>query len=182
MPRALENVEHRSGMNQSLFRLFILLLIFRGHAPTHAAKLTQALDVWPGTAPGEKGDIKKEGLLPARPGSKVDRLANVSRPTISLYSAPKNNNTGAAVVVCPGGGYSILAMDLEGTEVCEWLNSIGVNAVLLKYRVRVARIGQNMKLHFRICSVHSGLSGKIRRTGALIQNESAFSVSRPVGT
>ena len=135
MPRALENVEHGSGMNQSHFRLFILLLIFCGHAPTDAAKLTPTLTLWAGAAPGERGDIKKEGLLPSRPGSKVDRLANVSKPTITLYPAPRDNNTGAAVVVCPGGGYNILAMDLEGTEVCEWLNSLGVNAVLLKYRV-----------------------------------------------
>jgi acetyl esterase/lipase len=47
----------------------------------------------------------------------------------------RRRNTGAAVIVCPGGGYHILAMDLEGTEVAEWLNSIGVTAVLLKYRV-----------------------------------------------
>jgi acetyl esterase/lipase len=49
--------------------------------------------------------------------------------------APKGNNTGAAVVVFPGGGYQILAIDLEGTEVCDWLNSVGVTCVLVKYRV-----------------------------------------------
>jgi acetyl esterase/lipase len=65
----------------------------------------------------------------------VIRLGNVSRPTITVFSAPADVATGAAVMVCPGGGYNILAMDLEGTEVCEWLNSIGVTAVLLKYRV-----------------------------------------------
>lgn len=68
-------------------------------------------------------------------GKRVIRLGNVSKPTLTLYRAPKEKNTGAAVVVFPGGGYHILAMDLEGTEVCEWLNSIGVNAVLVKYRV-----------------------------------------------
>jgi len=64
----------------------------------------------------------------------VVRLGNVSTPTITLYS-PKGSNTSAAVVVFPGGGYRILAIDLEGTEVCEWLNSAGISCALLKYRV-----------------------------------------------
>ena len=59
---------------------------------------------------------------------------NVSRPTMTVYS-PKGANTGAAVVVFPGGGYSVLAIDLEGTEVCDWLASKGITCVLLKYRV-----------------------------------------------
>ena len=63
------------------------------------------------------------------------RLTDVGNPTITVYLPPKEKNTGAAVLVFPGGGYSILAYDLEGTEVCEWLNSIGVTGVLLKYRV-----------------------------------------------
>src|SRR5207247_8610670 len=62
------------------------------------------------------------------------RLSNVSRPTITLYAA-KENPTGAAVVIFPGGSYHALAIDLEGTEVCEWLNSIHVACILLKYRV-----------------------------------------------
>ncbi len=68
-------------------------------------------------------------------GRRVARLGNVSTPTITVYQPPKARSTGAAVVVFPGGGYRILAIDLEGTEVCDWLNSIGVTAVLLKYRV-----------------------------------------------
>jgi acetyl esterase/lipase len=98
------------------------------------------VNIWPGTAPGEKGNIGPEhdttgpqdGLIAGKP---VIRLGNVSTPTVSVYHAPAGGDTGAAVLVCPGGGYFILAMDLEGTEVCEWLNSIGVTGVLLKYRV-----------------------------------------------
>ena len=59
---------------------------------------------------------------------------NVSRPTMTVYY-PKGKNTGAAVVVFPGGGYYVLAIDLEGTEVCDWLTSKGITCVLLKYRV-----------------------------------------------
>ncbi len=65
---------------------------------------------------------------------------NVSQPTMTVYS-PKGTNTGVAVVVFPGGGYQCLAMDLEGTEICDWLTSRGITAVLLKYRVPVKRVG-----------------------------------------
>ncbi len=104
------------------------------------------IPLWEGVAPGEKGDIpaehdttkqNKEG----KPEDGIIRLGDVSRPTITVFSPPAARNNGAAVVVCPGGGYSILAYDLEGSEVCEWLNSIGVTGVLLKYRVP-ARAGQ----------------------------------------
>lgn len=95
--------------------------------------------LWPHGAPdatppagGEKDTTTEDDPLTA--GRRVIRLGNVSTPTITLYQ-PKTKNTGAAVVVFPGGGYRILAIDLEGTEVCDWLNSIGVTCVLLKYRV-----------------------------------------------
>jgi len=96
--------------------------------------------LWPGAAPGDNGGLGEEAdttkpsdnLIAGRP---VIRTGNVSEPTITMYRPPADRNTGAAVVVCPGGGYHILAMDLEGTEVCEWLNSIGVTGALLKYRV-----------------------------------------------
>ncbi len=68
-------------------------------------------------------------------GKRVVRIGNVSEPTITVYRPAPGRDTGTAILVCPGGGYNILALDLEGTEVCDWLNSIGVTAVLLKYRV-----------------------------------------------
>jgi acetyl esterase/lipase len=97
------------------------------------------MPVWPGVAPGAPANLPpeadtttaKDGLVAGRP---VIRLGNVSTPTITLYT-PKGKNTGAAVVVFPGGGYRILAIDHEGTEVCDWLNSAGITCVLLKYRV-----------------------------------------------
>ena len=95
--------------------------------------------LWPVAAPGvtanplAEGDTTtaKDNLIAGRP---LIRLGNVSTPTLTLYQ-PKNGGTGAAVVVFPGGGYRILAIDLEGTEVCDWLNSAGITCVLLKYRV-----------------------------------------------
>jgi len=59
---------------------------------------------------------------------------------MTIYS-PQGRNTGAAVVVLPGGGYNVLAIDLEGTEVCDWLTSAGITCVLLKYRVPCVKVG-----------------------------------------
>ncbi len=103
-------------------------------APGHVT-----LHLWPNGAPDATANPAPEvnTTTPQQPliaGQPLVRLGNVSDPTLTLY-APKANNTGAAVVVFPGGGYQILAIDLEGTEVCDWLNSIGVNCILLKYRV-----------------------------------------------
>jgi acetyl esterase/lipase len=100
----------------------------------------QVIELWPGVAPGDEGKMEEEkdltkpsdGLVAGKP---VIRLGNVAKPTIAIYRPPSGADTGAAVVVCPGGGYHILAMDLEGTEICDWLNSVGVTGVLLKYRV-----------------------------------------------
>ena len=70
------------------------------------------------------------------------RITDVTVPTLTLYWAPLFGNTRVAVLVCPGGGYRFLSFEHEGTQVAQWLNSIGVNAILLKYRVPGARISQ----------------------------------------
>jgi len=98
------------------------------------------LPLWPGPPPGPVADLPPERNVttPAdrrAAGREVIRISNVVTPTVAVYRADPARATGAAVLVCPGGAYVRLAMDLEGTEVCEWLNSIGVTAVLLKYRV-----------------------------------------------
>ena len=116
--------------------LFVLI------AAALSAADSTPIPLWPGTPPGDKGGLAPEkdttkptdGLVAGKP---VIRLGSVSNPTLTLYRAPAAVNTGAAVVVFPGGGYNILALDLEGTEVCEWLNSLGVNCALVKYRVPV---------------------------------------------
>jgi acetyl esterase/lipase len=96
------------------------------------------LAIWPHGAPGASANsgpevdttTAKDDLIAGKP---VIRLRNVSTPTLTLYTPGRN--TGAAVVVFPGGGYHILAIDLEGTEVCDWLNTEGIACLLLKYRV-----------------------------------------------
>jgi acetyl esterase/lipase len=110
------------------------LLLLLVAAPSLAAEPI-TLNVWPGTAPGEKGDIEEEKAVQGEGAKPVLRIHNVSVPTITVYKPDAAVDTGAAVLICPGGGYNILAWDLEGTEVAEWLNSIGVTGIVLKYRV-----------------------------------------------
>lgn len=99
--------------------------IWPGAAPY--AGPVRGLDTRPVTGP-EVDETSKDKIG----GKTVVSVTNVSRPTMTVYP-PKGKNTGAAVVVLPGGGYQILAMDLEGTEMCDWLNAHGITAVLLKY-------------------------------------------------
>jgi acetyl esterase/lipase len=81
--------------------------------------------------------IDEKDLVGGRPYGWV---VNVSQPTMTVYS-PMGKNTGTAVIVFPGGGYEGLAIDLEGSEICDWLASSGITAVLLKYRVPTPRVG-----------------------------------------
>jgi acetyl esterase/lipase len=93
------------------------------------AKAATVVPIWPEGVPG---------LLPAA-GPEVDvdaRVSHVHTPTLTVYLAPERLNTGTAVVVCPGGGYQRLAIDKEGWKVAEWLNSLGVSAFVLKYRMQ----------------------------------------------
>jgi acetyl esterase/lipase len=114
-----------------LFTLAFLVL------PLHAQQTT--LPLWPTGNPesysgGPETDITKttDRLVEGKP---LQHLTDISKPTLAFYPAPATNNTGVTIVVFPGGGYRILAYDLEGTEVCSWLNSIGINCALIKYRV-----------------------------------------------
>ena len=87
------------------------------------------LPIWPGPPPDARF-----GPPANTEAAKPDEIDNVSRPTMTVYS-PTGHTTGAAVIVFPGGGYQMLAIDLEGTEVCDWLTPRGITCVLLKYRV-----------------------------------------------
>lgn len=135
---------HLRMTSTSKLVLMALVIGTLNSAGSSFAAAPNPIPLWPNGAPGEKGDIGEEkdmtkptdGIVAGKP---VVRLGNVSQPTLTVFPAPKEKSTGAAVVICPGGGYHILAMDLEGTEVAEWLNSIGVTAVLVKYRVPVRK-------------------------------------------
>ena len=93
----------------------------------------ETLFLWPEDVPGEvAGEVGKEkgetrgGIL---------RLSNVTKPSLTVFPADPAKATGTGILVCPGGGYNILAYQHEGSDVCRWLNSLGVTGFLLKYRV-----------------------------------------------
>ncbi len=103
--------------------------------PQDAAK-PAAIELWPGKPPGETGEPLEEKFDEPKPGDRgIKRITSVGRPTIAVHRPAKDKDSGAAIVVAPGGGYRMLAFEHEGTDVAAWLTSIGVTAVLLKYRV-----------------------------------------------
>lgn len=132
-----------TAMKPLLFVVFVLFTLNGLNAQTPTWQPSPGhlqMAIWPGTAPDagaavpawpETTKTDPKDLIAGKP---VTGVSNVSRPTMTVYS-PKGKNTGVAVVVFPGGGYFDLAIDLEGTEVCDWLTAKGITCVLLKYRV-----------------------------------------------
>jgi acetyl esterase/lipase len=120
-----------------MLRIAILALTFTASL---SAAQPLPLQLWPHGAPGETENLGA-GKNTTKPsdnlvgGKSVIRLGDVGDPKITVYLAANPAATHPAIVVFPGGGYYILAMDLEGTEICRWLNAQGITAVLLKYRV-----------------------------------------------
>ena len=132
-------------MKHFIFTLFVVFACICLNAQTNVWQPSPGhtqVPIWPGTPPdadvqhvtGPESVSASTGLVG---GKSVLVVGNVSQPTMTVFS-PKRKNTGVAMVVFPGGGYRVLAMDLEGTEICDWLNSKGITAILLKYRVPLA--------------------------------------------
>jgi len=130
-------------MRQFLIATFLLLTVSSSLSGQHLAWQPPPghpmVDLWPNDAPDLPANsasevdttTAKDNLISSKP---LIRLGNVSKPTLTYYAA-QAPNSGAAVVVFPGGAYHILAIDLEGTEVCDWLITIHVNCIVVKYRV-----------------------------------------------
>jgi acetyl esterase/lipase len=120
-------------------RFFVLLLSGLSLSALSAAE-PLVLNVWPGTPPGDTATLPPEADLTKDTdkliaGRRIIKLGNVTTPQLAVYRPAKEKDTGASIIICPGGGFNILAYDLEGTEVATWLNSLGVTGIVLKYRV-----------------------------------------------
>ena len=122
---------------------FLLFTVFFATVLTQTARSQEVLNLWPdGAVPNaiagaqitEKAEPGTDGIL---------RISNVSVPTLTAYLPPKDKATGAAVMVCPGGGYWILASGHEGEDIARWLNGLGVAAFVLKYRLPDEKIMTN---------------------------------------
>jgi acetyl esterase/lipase len=130
--------------------------------------------IWPGAVPDAMPNQKPESVGPPPDREWWPRANNVSHPTMTMYAA-KGRNTGVAVVVFPGGGYQFLAMDLEGTEICDWLTSRGITCVLLKYRVPDS--GPTMKNgHGYYPKVQTALQDAQRTLGLVRQHAAEWQV------
>ena len=120
-----------------------LLACLAAIAPTTAADKPLVLDVWPGKpADDDAAKIGAEKYIELNVGGKAYEvggkptkwLTNVTKPTLTVYRPTKEKDIGAAMLICPGGGYHNLGIDVEGAEIAEWLNSIGMTGIILKYR------------------------------------------------
>ena len=119
--------------------VFVSLVV----AGSAAAAEPLVIEIWPGKVPDESGNIGAERfrMSPALDRKQVEvteptrMITDVTKPTLTIYRPPKEKDSGTAMLICPGGGYWNLYWQLEGEEVAEWLNSIGVTGIILKYRV-----------------------------------------------
>src|SRR3954453_14275079 len=130
-------------MKRTVLLLSMLALsagVFGQGGGWQAPKGLKQIEMWPPAAPDMEGitlpperveTTKAPDVVAGRPYTAV---YNVATPTMTIFP-PKGRNTGVSMVVFPGGGFQLLAMDLEGTEICDWMTSKGITCVLLKYRV-----------------------------------------------
>jgi acetyl esterase/lipase len=94
----------------------------------------EIIDLWPGTVPGELKE-KQPPVIDTSNKDKIVRFDEVTNPALEVYLPDPSLRNGSAIIVCPGGGYQILAYDLEGTEIAAWLNKLGYTAFVLQYRI-----------------------------------------------
>jgi len=134
-------------------KLLLCALSFSTFLSIAVAAPLEPINLWPEGVPGESKPLDKPESAELKGEEQIEIMSNVSTPQLTMYH-PENPN-GTAVIVCPGGGYHILAYSHEGKEVCEWLNSLGITAGLLKYRV--PRRDQLEKHHAPLQDVHRAI-------------------------
>ena len=116
----------------SIWGLFIGLIVF---CPQTTRAQETEFKIWPDGLPVDAKSLSPEVIEKAQQLNSAERIFHVSTPTLSVYRPEPSKANGCAVIVCPGGGYNMLAWAKEGVEVARWFNSIGVTAFVLKYRV-----------------------------------------------
>lgn len=113
---------------------FIILFTMIGLHTVSIAQQKELIHLWPTTVPGET-EARHTAVVTPDSSWGVVRLTDVTDPVLEVFPAPAENNTGVGVIVCPGGAYNILAVNLEGYEIAAWLNKLGYTAFVLQYRV-----------------------------------------------
>lgn len=119
-----------------------------------SAQIPDTLYLWPGNVPGSS-DPKHEPVQIPDTSRGVTRLTEVTNPSLLVYEPKQSLKNGASVIIAPGGGYHILAIDIEGYEIAEWLNKQGITAFILQYRVPYKREGALMDMQRAVRLVRS---------------------------
>ncbi len=118
--------------------LFILMIMFIANSFSQ-----DTIHLWPGKVPGEEKE-KAPAVVSEKKDRNVTRIDEVTDPLITVHKPEKSKNNGTGIIICPGGGYYILAIDLEGSEIAEWLSDLGFTAFVLQYRVPQKQTGALM--------------------------------------
>jgi acetyl esterase/lipase len=134
----MKNLKDKTRNYKLVFIMSIIVMLMACNDKRQDKQVQQTIKIKPWIEQKQEQiwttSIPDFALIKGTESFKGGMVYNVSKPTITIYK-PQKNNTGAAIIVCPGGGYIDLAIELEGSEICEWLASIGVTGILLKYRV-----------------------------------------------
>ena len=109
----------------------------------HQLIAQDTIHLWPGNVPGET-KAKAAAIMSDKTDRNVACIAEITNPLITVHKPEKSKNNGAGIIVCPGGGYYILAIDLEGSEIAAWLCDLGFTAFVLQYRVPQKQAGALM--------------------------------------
>lgn len=117
-----------------IFILFVLII------SNCFSQSNEIIHLWPGKVPGEDS-LKHSARLYHDTSRGVVRITDITDPIITVYLPKSKQNTNAGIIVCPGGGYKYLAINIEGEEVAKWLNEIGITAFVLQYRVPLKQQG-----------------------------------------
>jgi len=135
-------------MQNSILVFFLLIPLNLSSQPR------EIIHLWPEDVPGET-EAKHPAVKTDNTSGDVIRLSDVTNPVLEVYSPGKRESNGVGMIVCPGGGYNILAINLEGYEVAKWLNSLGYTAFVLQYRVPDKKEGALMDAQRAIRIVRS---------------------------
>jgi acetyl esterase/lipase len=111
-----------------------IILLFTLLPFAHRANSQEILNLYPDSIPNSKPTLNEETSV-LEPGSHILIISKVSRPELSVFLPPKKKANGTAILICPGGGYSIVAAGHEGSDVAKKLNEAGIAAFVLKYRI-----------------------------------------------
>jgi len=125
-----------SGLKKIAFIVIGLMMV-----NSHLFGQSKAIDLWDGNIPGAISNESFNQVVDS--SDNWTRMKFVTNPILDVYPAPKEIATGTAVIICPGGGYSILAIEHEGADVAKWLNGLGITAFVLKYRLPDDSIMEN---------------------------------------